>query len=329
MTAPDEAAPMTAIQALIGRSDPPQPGPDPVNEPMIRHWCEALGDANPVYTDAEAARSVHGGIIAPPAMLQAWTLPGLPGHDATAGDPSQAVYRLLDDAGFSSVVATNCEQEYIRPLRPGDRLTSQVTVESVSGPKNTRLGTGHFVTTRLTVRDHDGEVVGTQLFRVLKFMPPAGTRATGTRAAETRAAGTRAVDPPEPRAVRPRPSVTRDTAFFFDAARDHRLAIQRCTSCGTLRHPPGPLCPACRSPGWDTVDARGPGEVFSFVVVHHPLVAPFTEPYVVAVVALKEGVRVVANLVDIAPADVQIGMPVQLGFIEPDPELTLPAFGPA
>jgi uncharacterized protein len=312
VTAADDAAPMTEIQALVGRGDRAKPGADPVNEPMIRHWCEALGDANPVYTDAvAAARSVHGGIIAPPAMLQAWTLPGLSGHGAAGSDPSPTVYRLLDDAGFTSVVATNCEQEYVRPLRPGDRLTSQVTVESVSGLKSTRLGEGHFVTTRLTVRDGDGEVVGAQLFRVLKFVP-----------------SDRDPGPSEPHALRPRPSITRDTAFFFDAARDHRLAIQRCTSCGALRHPPGPLCPACHSSGWDTVDARGPGEVFSFVVMHHPLIPPFTQPYVVAVVALEEGVRVVANLVDTEPADVRIGMPVRLGFIEPDPDLTLPAFRP-
>ena len=48
---------------------PPEVARDPVNEPMIRHWCEAMGDANPVYTDADAAaKSVHGGIVAPPTM---------------------------------------------------------------------------------------------------------------------------------------------------------------------------------------------------------------------------------------------------------------------
>jgi acyl dehydratase len=53
-------------------------GADPVNQPMIRHWCEAIGDANPVYTDPDAAqRSVHGGIVAPPVMLQAWVMRGV------------------------------------------------------------------------------------------------------------------------------------------------------------------------------------------------------------------------------------------------------------
>ncbi|MEO2168989.1 MAG: MaoC family dehydratase N-terminal domain-containing protein, partial [bacterium] len=51
---------------------------DDVNGPMIRHWCDAMGDQNPVYTDPDfAAKSVHGGIVAPPSMLDTWAMPGL------------------------------------------------------------------------------------------------------------------------------------------------------------------------------------------------------------------------------------------------------------
>ena len=148
---------------------------DPVNEPMIRHWCDAMGDTNPVYTDPDAAAaSIHGGIIAPPTMLQAWTMPGL-GERITvddAEDHSAELRGLLDDAGFTSVVATNCEQEYRRDLRPGDHLSVSATIESVSEQKSTGLGVGHFVTTRQTYTDQDGEVVATMLFRILKFRPP-------------------------------------------------------------------------------------------------------------------------------------------------------------
>ena len=301
---------LAAIEPLIGRSDPQQHSPDPVNEPMIRHWCEAMGDINPVYLDPDAAAiSVHGGIIAPPTMLQAWTLPGLVGHEPGEDDPSSAVYRLLEEAGFTSVVATDCEQEYVRPLRPGDLLTSQVTVEAVSALKRTQLGDGHFVTTRLTVRDQNDAIVGVQLFKVLKFIP-------------------KDPDPTQDAALRSRPNVTRDTAFFFDSAREHRLDFQRCSDCNTLRHPPGPACRTCHSLSWETSESQGIGEVFSYVVMHHPLVPPFAEPYAVAVVELEEGIRLVANLVDISPSEVRIGMPVALRFIEPDDELTLPAFGP-
>src|SRR5690349_1494699 len=69
------------LRAFVGRpAAPPFRAHDPVNQPMIRHWCDAVGDANPVYTVPRvAAASRHGGIVAPPAMLQAWTMRGL-GH---------------------------------------------------------------------------------------------------------------------------------------------------------------------------------------------------------------------------------------------------------
>ena len=73
---------------------------DAVNEAMIRHWCEAMGDRNPVYLDAEAARrSVHGGIVAPPVMLQAWILGGLEMADTTAGpkNKQQELHKLLSE----------------------------------------------------------------------------------------------------------------------------------------------------------------------------------------------------------------------------------------
>lgn len=148
---------------------------DPVNQPMIRHWCDAMGDTNPVYTDPDAAAaSVHAGIVAPPTMLQAWTMPGL-GDPITAGhevvDHSADLRALLDAHGFTSVVATDCEQHYGRYLRPGDLLSVDAVIESVSDRKRTALGEGHFVTTRQTYRDRDGEIVATMRFRILKFRP--------------------------------------------------------------------------------------------------------------------------------------------------------------
>ena len=67
------------LREYVGKEiGPPDEALDAVNEAMIRHWCDALDDRNPVYSDAEAAgRSVHGGIVAPPSMLQAWMLPGV------------------------------------------------------------------------------------------------------------------------------------------------------------------------------------------------------------------------------------------------------------
>lgn len=136
---------------------------DAVNEPMIRHWCEAMGDTNPAYTGPDA--------IAPPTMLQAWTMGGLSGHTDRSSAYDELL-ALLDAAGCTSVVATDCEQEYLRPLRPGDTVTFDAVIESVSPRKTTRLGTGHFVTTRMDVHAN-GQPAGTHRFRILKYAPAA------------------------------------------------------------------------------------------------------------------------------------------------------------
>ena len=115
--------------------------PDEVNQAMIRHWCEAIGDTNPIYFGPDA--------VAPPTMLQAWVMHGLSPHPRAPG-PADGVMAELDANGFTSVVATNCEQTYPRYLRLGDRLSLTSTLESVSDEKKTALGVGHFVTSQLT-----------------------------------------------------------------------------------------------------------------------------------------------------------------------------------
>ena len=170
------------LQAFVGREgERPDVARDPVNQPMIRHWCDAMDDRNPVYTDPEFAKaSIHGGIVAPPTMLQAWVMRGLRPPDAGDGrgaSPHAALFALLDEAGFTSVVATNCTQQYRRYLRPGDHLNLTLGIDSVSPEKRTALGVGHFVTQKLTYRDQDGEEVASMLFRMLKFKPGTGAAA--------------------------------------------------------------------------------------------------------------------------------------------------------
>ncbi|MFE7402982.1 bifunctional MaoC family dehydratase N-terminal/OB-fold nucleic acid binding domain-containing protein [Streptomyces sp. NPDC057557] len=280
-------------------------GKDLVNEPMIRHWCEAMGDTGPAYTGPEA--------IAPPTMLQAWTMGGLSGHT----DRSRAyedLFALLDGAGYTSVVATDCEQEYLRPLRPGDRITFDALIESVSERKTTRLGTGYFVTTRMDVRA-EGEPAGTHRFRILKYTPAAVKR-SGPRGG---------------RSLRPRPVINRDNAGFWQGVAEHRLLIQRCGECATLRFPWLPGCNGCGCQEWDTVEASGEGTVFSYVVMHHPSFPAFSTsaeggPYAVALIELAEGVRMVGNVVGVPYDKVRTGMPVRLEFLRTDPELELPVF---
>jgi len=288
-------------------------GLDPVNEPMIRHWCEALGDENPVYTDAAlAASSIHGGIVAPPTMVGAWTMRPIDPGPPDPRDGRRALIAALDDAGFTGIVATNTEQEYARYLRPGDRVTARIRVESVSNEKDTALGPGFFFTTTTTYTDAEGEVVATERFRMLKFKPAARASSVDTSPA-----------------ARTRPAMNDDTRFFWEGAARGELLVQRCSSCGTLRHPPRPMCAACRSLEWDTVRSDGRGEVYSFVIYHHPPLPGFELPYVVALVSLPEGVRILSNVVDVSPGEVKIGMPVDVSFLDLDDDTTLPVFRPA
>lgn len=308
------------LQSFVGRElRPATPGQDPVNVPMMRHWVEAMEDENPVYLDASAAHATgRAGVVAPAAMMQAWTMRGYAATQApqSSEGPMDELFGLLDEAGFTSVVATNSNQEFHRELVPGDRVSVSETLESVSPEKKTALGTGHFVTTMRTYRDQNDDVVATQRWTLLRFRP---AEETGSDGAE---------EPEEPRALRPRPALNQDNTFFFDACREHRLLIQRCASCHTLRHPPGPCCPECGSFEWDTVQASGQASVYSYVVAHHPRHPAFDYPLIVAVVELAEGTRLITNLVGIEPDDVEIGMPVSLEWLDADPELTLPVFRP-
>lgn len=125
------------------------------------------------------------------------------------------------------------------------------------------------------------------------------------------------------------PSMTADSQFFWDGAKEGRLLIQRCTACGVLRHPPRPMCPHCHSLEWDTLDSSGRGTVYSFVMPRHPRFPFFEDDYVVALIELEEGTRLVSNLVDVTPDDARIGMAVAVRFDEFDGGVVLPVFTPA
>lgn len=130
----------------------------------------------------------------------------------------------------------------------------------------------------------------------------------------------------------PVPAVSVDTFPWWHAAAQHKLVIQRCSSCDTVRHPPGPMCPSCRSfeHGWEELSGRG--TVYTFTRVHQAFVPDLAEqlPYVVAVVELEggEGARLVTNVVDVDPSTVHIGMEVEVVWEDMGPELSVPRVRP-
>lgn len=130
------------------------------------------------------------------------------------------------------------------------------------------------------------------------------------------------------------PSISPDTEFFWSGLRERKLLIQRCTGCGALRMPPRPMCPECQSLEWDSIESSGRGTVHSYVIPQYPPL-PFMEyPYVVALIDLDEGVRLVSNLCGIEPAAIENGMEVEVFYetfesITDGSELVLHQFRPA
>lgn len=283
---------------------------DSVNEPMIRQWCEAIGfDSAPHLDRAAAARSVHGGIVAPASMLPVWLMPGLNNARPPGSDPAnpREVMAVLENHGYVGILGANTEQEYERYLRPGESVSCTHMVESISEEKNTRFGPGYFVTFLQEFTDAHGKPVGTMRLTILRFRP--------TQTA-----------PPRP--APPQPALSADTAFFWEGVGAGKLLIQRCKTCQTLRHPPGPACERCHSLEWDAVESRGLGTLFSFVVMHKPQHPAFDYPHPVGLIELDEGVRLVAPLCEVAPGALVIGMPMEVVIENVAGEYRLPRFRP-
>ncbi|GAA1910345.1 bifunctional MaoC family dehydratase N-terminal/OB-fold nucleic acid binding domain-containing protein [Williamsia serinedens] len=315
-----------ATDAIRARgASSPVAGRDPVNTPMIANWTEAIGDTNPIYADDAAARAAGwDGVVAPPAMAQVWTMRGLHGR-RTHDDPLGAVSELFDEAGYTSVVATNCDSTYHRYLSPGEEVTLSAELTDVVGPKTTGLGEGWFFTTRNVWRVGD-EVVAEMDFRILKFRPPAAARSeVATGIVSSAGADTSDLDA----STMMRPSASRDTTFFWEGVRAHELRIQRRPD-RTLVHPPVPALWAAPGEPTDHVVASGRGTVHSFVVHHAPRVPGRTLPFVVALVELDEGVRMLGQLRGVDPSTVRIGLSVEVEFLDfpADPDGPPGADGP-
>jgi acyl dehydratase len=157
---------------------------------MIRHWVDALDDHNPIYLDETRARaSRFGGLVAPPAMLQTWTMgrPRLEGIADRGGSSSEmdpgSPFVALAKAGLPGTLATNSELEFLRYLRPGDQLHATSALETISERKTTGLGSGYFVTWMTSYFAGRDELVGRQRFRIFKFAPGGGAASSEARGA--------------------------------------------------------------------------------------------------------------------------------------------------
>ena len=200
------------------------------------------------------------------------------------------LHAVFDEAGYTGVVATNCEQEYTRYLRPGDQVTED-------GDDREHLrGEGHRARHRLlhqhphVYTDQNGDEVGWMTFRVLKFKPSQQPRPADD-------GGGRA--PAKPTRIRsPR---GHDNGWWWEAIDEGELMIQKCSDCGALRHPPRPMCGECQSSSWglDRVLRQGHG-----LQLHRSAPSPDSGlrlPLSGRLIDLEEGTRIVANVVGCEP----------------------------
>ena len=126
----------------------------------------------------------------------------------------------------------------------------------------------------------------------------------------------------------PEPVSNADSAPYWTAARERRLLIRSCRACGTKHFMPRHLCPACWSDQLEWVPSAGKGSVHSFSIIRRAPVAAFAQkvPYVVALIDLDEGPRMVTNIVGDDALSVRIGERVEVTFEERGDGAMLPQF---
>ena len=217
------------------------------------------------------------------------------------------------------MLGTDTEQGYHALPAPGrPRHGRHRRSRAISEEKATGAGVGYFITTRTTFTDQDGEEVGWMTFRVLKYIPQGAPRPRRPKAARAEAYAPARLKPP----------MGHDNAWWWQAVSDGRIEIQKCSDCGELRHPPRPMCSACRSMKWESQEISGRGTLHTYTVIHYPQFPGYEFPILAALVDLEEGCRMVSNVVGCSPEDLAIGMAVEAFIHEDDDGFKLPFFRP-
>lgn len=125
------------------------------------------------------------------------------------------------------------------------------------------------------------------------------------------------------------PTISPETQFYWDGAKAGKLLLNSCTACDRAYFPPRPFCPACGSRKVAVIEASGKGRLYSYVINH--MAAPgYTPPFIVAVVMLDEGVKMMSNILDCAPDPeaLELDMPLEVTF-EQRGDIAIPQFRPA
>ncbi len=120
--------------------------------------------------------------------------------------------------------------------------------------------------------------------------------------------------------------VYKSSTSFWEGIKEKQLLLQRCKQCSKWLHPPRPVCPKCRSRDHEWVPLTGKGSIYSWATIHESPHPAFKSPYTVVLVEMDEGPRLVSNMIDVTPEELQIGMSVEAVFDDVAEDLTLPKF---
>ena len=126
------------------------------------------------------------------------------------------------------------------------------------------------------------------------------------------------------------PEVTAENEAYWTGGGVGRLMIATCKDCDRRIHPPRLLCPACQSENIEARAASGRGTIASYTINHQAWMPGLDVPYALAIVALEDqpGVRITAQVRDVALDAIHIGLSVRVGFEQRD-DVYIPYFTPA
>ena len=130
--------------------------------------------------------------------------------------------------------------------------------------------------------------------------------------------------------AKPLPNMSDGTRPYWEACKEHRLVLPKCRSCGEIYFFPNGFCPHCLSEDIEWIEATGKGKIHAYSVVERPPSPQFSEdvPYVVAMIELEEGPRMMSNVLEMSHEDIRIDMPVEVVFEDVTESVTIPQFRP-
>jgi hypothetical protein len=154
------------VAKLVGQESGAIRALDAVSKSDVRHWCELLGDPDPDYHE----KIKRGEKTVPPPMLLAWTMDPLWPPKEKAQEPHEKLAKVLDEAGYSGATGVGLDQEFVKAVKIGDRLSFKVKILDVSSDEEeTKLGKGYLLRLLYTFFNQDGEVVSTQTYTVFRY----------------------------------------------------------------------------------------------------------------------------------------------------------------